>query len=59
MDTIAKKQIVLPEAMKGEPEKIAAIVAFLCEDNAAWINGQNIIADGGLLALRMTKQLNV
>lgn len=58
MDTIAKKQIVLPEAMKGEPEKIAAIVAFLCEDNAAWINGQNIIADGGLLALRMTKQLN-
>jgi NAD(P)-dependent dehydrogenase (short-subunit alcohol dehydrogenase family) len=58
MDTIAKKQVVLPEAMKGEPEKIAAIVTFLCGENASWINGQNIVADGGLSAMRMTKQLS-
>ena len=56
LDTISKKQVILPEAMKGDPKKIAGVVAFLCGEEASWINGQNIVSDGGLSAMRMTKQ---
>lgn len=33
----------------GEPEDIGAIVAFLLSEDAAWLTGQTITADGGLL----------
>ena len=32
----------------GLPEDIAVVVAFLASDDACWITGQNIRADGGL-----------
>lgn len=32
------------------PEDIARVIAMLCSDDAAWINGANIPADGGLSA---------
>ncbi|MGB3654464.1 MAG: SDR family oxidoreductase [Rivularia sp. (in: cyanobacteria)] len=32
----------------GETEDIADVVAFLASDNARWITGQNIRANGGL-----------
>jgi|SRR5882762_5769520 len=32
----------------GEPEDIAAMVALLCSDDGAWINGQVICVDGGV-----------
>ncbi|WP_222984494.1 SDR family NAD(P)-dependent oxidoreductase [Flagellimonas meishanensis] len=32
----------------GESEDIGSIVAFLCTDDAAWINGQRIEASGGM-----------
>jgi NAD(P)-dependent dehydrogenase (short-subunit alcohol dehydrogenase family) len=31
----------------GEPDDIAAMVAMLCSDDGAWINGQVISVDGG------------
>lgn len=34
----------------GEPENIAATVAFLASDDAAYITGQTLVADGGLTA---------
>lgn len=34
----------------GEPENIAATVAFLASDDAAYITGQTIVADGGMTA---------
>jgi NAD(P)-dependent dehydrogenase (short-subunit alcohol dehydrogenase family) len=34
----------------GRPEDIAALVVFLASDESAFITGQNICADGGLLA---------
>ncbi|TDD00708.1 SDR family oxidoreductase [Nonomuraea diastatica] len=34
----------------GEPEDIADVVAFLASDQARWITGQRIVADGGLTA---------
>lgn len=41
------KQIV-PAARAGTPEEVAALVAFLCEDRAGYINGQVIGIDGGM-----------
>lgn len=32
----------------GEPDEIAKVVAFLASDDAGWITGQNIGANGGL-----------
>lgn len=37
-----------PLARLGEPEDVAAAVAFLGSDDAAWITGQTIVVDGGL-----------
>lgn len=33
----------------GEPEDIGSVVAFLCSDDAKWINGQRIEASGGCM----------
>ena len=33
----------------GKPEEIADVVFYLCSDKASFINGANIVADGGML----------
>ncbi len=38
----------LPSPRLGQPEDIAAAVAFLLSDDGVWINGQVISVDGGL-----------
>ncbi|MDB5763649.1 MAG: dehydrogenase [Herminiimonas sp.] len=38
----------------GEPEEVAAIAAFLASDDASYMSGQTIYADGGRLALNYT-----
>ena len=40
-----------PSGRIGTPEDIAAAVAFLASPAAGWINGQNLIVDGGLTVL--------
>jgi len=40
-----------PAGRIGKPEDLARIVAFLASDEAAWIYGQTLIADGGLSLL--------
>ena len=37
-----------PSGRIAEPDEIAAVVAFLLSDDAAWIQGQTIVADGGM-----------
>ncbi len=39
-----------PLGRLGEPEDIAGAAAFLCSDDAAWVTGQVLTVDGGLLA---------
>ncbi len=39
-----------PHPGLGRPEDIAALVVFLACDKSAFITGQNICVDGGLLA---------
>ena len=43
----AQKQIALGRF--GKPEEIAGVVSFLVSDNASFITGQTIVADGGMI----------
>ena len=43
----AKKQIALGRF--GKPEEIAGVVAFLASDDASFITGQTIVADGSMI----------
>lgn len=48
LDALAR---VYPLGRVGEPEDIAAAVAFLASRDAAWITGTTLRVDGGLLAV--------
>ncbi len=38
----------IPMGRAGEADEMAAVIAFLCADEASYITGQTIFADGGL-----------
>ncbi len=38
-----------PLGRMGRPDDLAGIVSFLCSEDANWIVGQNIVADGGIM----------
>jgi NAD(P)-dependent dehydrogenase (short-subunit alcohol dehydrogenase family) len=42
----------------GEPGEVAAIAAFLASDDASYITGQTLYADGGRMALNYTVPVN-
>lgn len=41
---------VIPAGRQGTPAEIAAAVAFLASDDASFVNGHNLVVDGGLTA---------
>ncbi len=47
-----------PMGRVGEPAEIAAIAAFLASDDASYITGQTIYADGGRMPLNYTVPVN-
>jgi len=55
-DEAARRQILsrTPLGRAGEPEEIAAIAAFLLSDDASYITGETLYADGGRLGLNYT-----
>jgi NAD(P)-dependent dehydrogenase (short-subunit alcohol dehydrogenase family) len=55
-DEAARHRIMsrTPLGRIGEPSEIAAIAAFLASDDASYITGQTIYADGGRLPLNYT-----
>lgn len=38
----------IPLGRTGRPEEIAAVIAFLASDDAAYVTGQTLVVDGGL-----------
>ncbi|MCZ9351814.1 SDR family oxidoreductase [Streptomyces mutabilis] len=50
-EDLAAVQGLYPLARVGEPEDIAAAVAFLASRDAAWITGTTLVVDGGLTAV--------
>ncbi len=47
-----------PLGRLGEPDEIAAIAAFLASEDAGYVTGQTIYADGGRLPLNYTVPVN-
>ena len=62
-DSQALRRLVrwYPLGRVGEPEDVAKATLFLASDDAAWITGETLIVDGGLLAgsYRMAQELAV
>ena len=57
MASVEQRQRILsrtPLGRVGDPEEIASIAAFLASDEASYITGQTIYADGGRLGLNYT-----
>jgi NAD(P)-dependent dehydrogenase (short-subunit alcohol dehydrogenase family) len=55
-DAQAKRKVLsrTPMGRLGEPAEIAAVVAFLASDEASYMTGQTVYADGGRLPLNYT-----
>jgi 3-oxoacyl-[acyl-carrier protein] reductase len=52
-ETRAAYHAMIPQERYGTPEEIAGAVAFLCGDDAAYVNGVTLSVDGGMVAAGM------
>ncbi|MGH6859153.1 MAG: SDR family NAD(P)-dependent oxidoreductase [Phyllobacterium sp.] len=59
-DAAAKQRMLsrTPLGRVGQPSEIAAVAAFLASDDASYVTGQTIYADGGRLPLNYTVPVN-
>ena len=46
-DIANARRMTIPAQRFGTPEEFGAICAFLCSQHGGYINGQNVLADGG------------
>jgi meso-butanediol dehydrogenase/(S,S)-butanediol dehydrogenase/diacetyl reductase len=48
---LERLRALAPSRRTGEPEDVARVAAFLASDEAGYINGANIVVDGGVSAM--------
>jgi NAD(P)-dependent dehydrogenase (short-subunit alcohol dehydrogenase family) len=48
---LERVRALAPSRRTGEPEDVARVAAFLASDDAAYINGANVVVDGGVSAM--------
>jgi NAD(P)-dependent dehydrogenase (short-subunit alcohol dehydrogenase family) len=49
-----KRRVLAPLRRIGRPEEVGTVVAFLLSDDAAYVSGNTITVDGGLLHTLIT-----
>jgi meso-butanediol dehydrogenase/(S,S)-butanediol dehydrogenase/diacetyl reductase len=47
----ARLRAITPSRRTGEPEDVARVAAFLASDEADYVNGANVVVDGGVSAM--------
>ena len=56
-EMIARTSATVPLGRPGQPGDVAAAVAFAVSDDASYINGSNIVVDGGVLVQQRPPQI--
>jgi NAD(P)-dependent dehydrogenase (short-subunit alcohol dehydrogenase family) len=49
--TKAQFEALIPRGMMGSPEEIATVALFLASDDSSYVNGMELIVDGGTTAV--------